>query len=54
MKQVDRIETNTNDLYIHYMDKSRDKGTSKLPTNKLMYLKKNISSSVASVLKCMK
>ncbi len=54
MKQVDRIETNTNDLYIHYMDKSRDKGTSKLTTKKLMYLKIVFPALLQQFLKCMK
>ncbi len=59
------VSPNTNDLYIHYMDKSTGNPTSlkekkALPNwgnkdgNIMHVLKKCISTSVATVLKCMK
>ncbi len=59
--QSQKFITNTNDLYIHYMDKST--GTPYLEEKKIFQncgnkdmhvLKKCISISVATVLKCMK
>ncbi len=64
-KWAENSSPNTNDLYIHYMDKSTDTPPSleekkALPNcsnkdgNIIHVLKKMISTSVATVLKCMK